>query len=195
MYIYVHIHIYGEYHGYIYHIYVNASKCKASDSYTYTRIYTYAHVYIHIHVWHISMNTRIHVYIHIHMYIYIYMCDIHQKARHPINSHTAHEWKNRTPNTTNSSIVHFLLLPGSQSSFTEITEIYCSLMWTVGELQYKIESYCTIGNYQLPHSVFVKHIYYTSSCSWSTTVRFLHSWAVHVYIHMHIYIYIYVTHL
>ena len=35
---------------------------------------------------------------------------------------SAQEWTNRTPNATNKSIVHFLLLPGSQSSFTEITE-------------------------------------------------------------------------
>jgi len=38
-------------------------------------------------------------------------------------------------------------------------------------------TYCTIGDHQLPHSVFAKHIYYTSSCSLSTRVRFLHSWA------------------
>ena len=43
--------------------------------------------------------------------------------------HTAQEWKNRTPNATNYSIVHFLLLPGSQWSFTEITEyVYFSLI-------------------------------------------------------------------
>ena len=35
---------------------------------------------------------------------------------------TAQEWKNRTPNATNLSIVHFLVLPGSQSTITEITE-------------------------------------------------------------------------
>jgi len=38
-------------------------------------------------------------------------------------------------------------------------------------------TYCTIGNYQWPHSILVKHIYYTSSCSWSTRGRFLLSWA------------------
>ena len=31
--------------------------------------------------------------------------------------------------------------------------------------------------YQWPHSVLVKNIYYTSNRSWSTIVRFLHSWA------------------
>jgi len=31
------------------------------------------------------------------------------------------EWENRTPNATNKSIVHFLLFPGSQYSFTAIT--------------------------------------------------------------------------
>jgi len=42
---------------------------------------------------------------------------------------SAQKWKNRTPNATNKSIVHFLLLPGSQSSFTEITEYtYFSLL-------------------------------------------------------------------
>jgi len=30
-------------------------------------------------------------------------------------------------------------------------------------------------DFQWTHSVFVKHTYYTSSCSWAT-VRFLHSW-------------------
>jgi len=35
----------------------------------------------------------------------------------------------------------------------------------------------TIGYYQWPHSVFVKHICYTSSYSWSTRVLFFHSWA------------------
>ena len=40
----------------------------------------------------------------------------------------AQEWKNRT-NATKQSIVHFLLLPGSQWSFTEITEyVYFSLI-------------------------------------------------------------------
>ena len=42
--------------------------------------------------------------------------------------YTAQEWTNRTPNATNKSILHFLLLPGSESSFTEITEyVYFSL--------------------------------------------------------------------
>ena len=36
-------------------------------------------------------------------------------------STAAQEWTNRTPNATNQSIVHLWLLPGSQSSFTEIT--------------------------------------------------------------------------
>jgi len=43
------------------------------------------------------------------------------------NNQTAQEWKNRTPNATDLSIVHFLILPGSQSTITEITEyIYFS---------------------------------------------------------------------
>jgi len=33
--------------------------------------------------------------------------------------------------------------------------------------------YCTNGCYQWTHSVFVKHIYCTSSCSWVIGVRFL----------------------
>ena len=41
-------------------------------------------------------------------------------------------------------------------------------------------SFCTIGNYQWPHSVFVKHIYYTSDRSWSTRVRLVRSWAAWV---------------
>ena len=58
------------------------------------------------------------------MYIYIYI-------------YTAQEW---TPNATNMSIAHFLLLPSSDSSFTEITEyVYFSLIYSHGELQYKIE--------------------------------------------------------
>ena len=41
----------------------------------------------------------------------------------------AQEWKNCTPNATNWSIVHFLVLPAIQSSFTEITEyMYFSLI-------------------------------------------------------------------
>jgi len=44
------------------------------------------------------------------------------------DAYAAQEWTNHTPNATNKSIVHFLLLPGSQSSFTEITEyVYFSL--------------------------------------------------------------------
>jgi len=45
------------------------------------------------------------------------------------HSYLAQEQTNRTPNATNWSIAHFLLLPGSQSSFTEITEyVYFSLI-------------------------------------------------------------------
>jgi len=52
----------------------------------------------------------------------------------------AQEWKNRTPKATNLSIVHFLVLPGSQLSFTEITEyLYFNLIWSALKLQYKIE--------------------------------------------------------
>ena len=41
----------------------------------------------------------------------------------------AQEWTNRTPNATNKSIVHFLLLPGSQFSFIEITQyVYFSVI-------------------------------------------------------------------
>jgi len=42
---------------------------------------------------------------------------------------------------------------------------------------YILATFCTIGNHQWPHSVFVKHVYYTSNRSWSTRVRFFHSWA------------------
>jgi len=56
------------------------------------------------------------------------------------NAEAAQELKDRTQNATNKSIVHFLVLPGSQSSFTEITEyIYFNLKQSRGELQYKIE--------------------------------------------------------
>jgi len=52
----------------------------------------------------------------------------------------AQESTNRTPNATNKSIPHFLLLPGSECSFTEITEyVYFSLIQSDGELQYKTE--------------------------------------------------------
>jgi len=44
---------------------------------------------------------------------------------------------------------------------------------------------------QLGIAVFVKHIYYTSGCSWATRVRFLHSWAVHDTI----FFFLYITHL
>jgi len=47
------------------------------------------------------------------------------------------------------------------------------------------ESKCTIGNYQWPHCVFVKHIYYTSDRWWSARVRLVHSWAAcdtHLYV-------------
>ena len=40
---------------------------------------------------------------------------------------SAQEWTNRTPNATNLSIPCFLVLPGSESTITEITEyIYFS---------------------------------------------------------------------
>jgi hypothetical protein len=59
-------------------------------------------------------------------------------------------------------------LPGSQSSFTVITEYrYFRLKICVTN--------CTNGYYQLPHSVFVKLIYYTLTCSWARRVRFVHS--------------------
>ena len=52
----------------------------------------------------------------------------------------AHECTDRTPNATNKSIHHLLLLPGSESSFTEITEyVHFSLIQSHGELHYKIE--------------------------------------------------------
>jgi len=53
---------------------------------------------------------------------------------------SAQEWTNRTPNTTNLSIPCFLVLPGSESTITEITEyVYFSRIWSDCELQYKIE--------------------------------------------------------
>jgi len=45
----------------------------------------------------------------------------------PVHPNTAQEWTNRTPNATNLSIPCFLVLPGSESTITEITEyIYFS---------------------------------------------------------------------
>jgi len=53
---------------------------------------------------------------------------------------TAQEWTNRTPNATNLSIPCFLVLPGSESTITEITEyVYFSRILSDFELQYKIE--------------------------------------------------------
>jgi len=53
---------------------------------------------------------------------------------------SALEWKNRIPNATNLSIVHFLVLPDSQLTITEITEYtYFSLLWSSCRLLYKIE--------------------------------------------------------
>jgi len=53
---------------------------------------------------------------------------------------TAQEWTNRTPNATNKTIPHFLLLPGSESTLTEIDKyVYFSLIYNHGELQYRIE--------------------------------------------------------
>ena len=40
--------------------------------------------------------------------------------------------------------------------------------------------------YAFSHSIFVKHIYYTSSCSWATRVRFLHSRAVRLFCKIHL---------
>ena len=78
------------------------------------------------------------------------------------------EWKNRTPDATNLSIVHFLVLPGSQSSFTEITKYtYFSLISSARKLQYEIELNIlplVLINGLIPF--LVKQIYYTSSCSW-----------------------------
>jgi len=54
---------------------------------------------------------------------------VHACGRHDSCMHAAQEWTNRTPNATNMSITHFLLLPGSELSFTEITEyVYFSLI-------------------------------------------------------------------
>jgi len=55
---------------------------------------------------------------------------------------TAQEWTNRTPNATNLSIPCFLVLPGSESTITEITEyVYFSRILSDFELQYKIEKH------------------------------------------------------
>jgi len=45
---------------------------------------------------------------------------------------------------------------------------------------YNWVTFCTSGNYQWFHFVFVKHIYYTSDRSWSARVRLVHSWAVFI---------------
>ena len=51
---------------------------------------------------------------------------------------SAQKWTNRTLNATNKSIVHFLLLPSNQSSFTEITEyVYFSLMMMIAFITFK----------------------------------------------------------
>jgi len=38
------------------------------------------------------------------------------------STEAAQEWRNRTPITTNLSIPYFLVLPGRESTITEITE-------------------------------------------------------------------------
>ena len=55
-------------------------------------------------------------------------------------THTAHEWTNPTLISHEQTSVHFLVLPGSLLSFTEITEYtYISRIWTLAEFQYKID--------------------------------------------------------
>jgi len=59
-------------------------------------------------------HIRIHVHIFIYMYAYIH-----------VYVHTAQEWKNCTADGTNGSIRRFLVLLGSGSTMTEITEYTC----------------------------------------------------------------------
>jgi len=52
----------------------------------------------------------------------------------------AQELTNRTLISHERTIVHFLVLPGSLFSFTEITEyIYISLIQTLAEFKYKTD--------------------------------------------------------
>ena len=51
--------------------------------------------------------------------------------------------KNRAANATNGSIPRFLVLPGSESTITEITEyIYLSLLESFRNLPYEIKRGC-----------------------------------------------------
>jgi len=53
---------------------------------------------------------------------------------------SAQEWTNRTLAVHELTSVHFLVLPGSLSSITEITEYrYCSPLKSIRELRYESE--------------------------------------------------------
>jgi len=61
-------------------------------------------------------------------------------SQNKIIKEAAQGWKKRTPNANNLFIVHFSVLPGRQSTITEIAEYtYFSLLWSARKLQYKIE--------------------------------------------------------
>ena len=75
----------------------------------------------------------------------------------------------------------FLVLAGSESVFTEITEYICfSQILTRVEFKCKLTEilyHPSIGPYDSTNSILEKHILLHTSGSWPITVRFLYSWA------------------
>ena len=70
------------------------------------------------------MNVCVFIYINIYKFMYL----------------SAQEWTNRTLAFHERTSVHFLVLPGSLFSFTEITEYrYCSPLKPIRELIYASE--------------------------------------------------------
>jgi len=66
------------------------------------------------------------------------MCIHHVNDLYHVDS--AQEWTNRTLISHERTSVHFLVLPGSQLSFAEITEYtYISVQQTLAEFKYKID--------------------------------------------------------
>ena len=134
----------------------------------------------------IYMCICIYIYVYIFIYIYIY---VYIYIHIPPKNGEITLWL-----TTNRWIPYIVVLAGSESIFTDITEYkYFSLLETPRELNNKSE-YNTITSYHWTQIIFVKHILLHISGSWPTRVRF-HSWAVYVYTYIYIctYMYMYIN--
>jgi len=92
----------------------------------YVSIYSYVYTYISTYIYNIYVYNFKHMYMY--AYVYIYICISSQG------------WTNRTLAVHERTSVHFLVLPGSLLSITEITEYtYFSPLKPNREFRYKSE--------------------------------------------------------